>query len=133
MFGWIFMTATVLLLPVVMLFVGIKFGKSAPKKINMTFGYRTARSMKSTEAWQYAHKFIGNLWKKLGVIMLFVTLLYGAVSFGFDEDALYIGGLVMTCAQLAVLVMTIFPTERALKENFDDFGLPKLPKEETEV
>ncbi len=40
-----------------MLVLALLFRKFPPKKINDLYGYRTARSMKSEEAWAYANSY----------------------------------------------------------------------------
>ena len=40
---WLFMLAMGLLFPAIMIMFGAVFAKTAPKKINYIFGYRTAR------------------------------------------------------------------------------------------
>lgn len=52
---WIFMLAMDLILPLSMVFLGRYFVRHAPGNINMLFGYRTARSMKNQDTWQFAH------------------------------------------------------------------------------
>ena len=47
---WFFMLAMGLLFPVVMILFGTMFMKSAPKKINYIFGYRTDMSMKNRKS-----------------------------------------------------------------------------------
>ena len=64
---WIFMLAMDLILPLSMVFLGRYFVRHAPGNINMLFGYRTARSMKNQDTWQFAHRYFGKLWYKMGL------------------------------------------------------------------
>ena len=50
---WIFMLACDLLIPVTMIGFGAYFQKGGPKEINGAFGYRTKRSMKNKEIWEF--------------------------------------------------------------------------------
>ena len=43
--------------PLVLVAVAVAFWIWPPKKINMTYGYRTTRSMKSQSAWDFAQKY----------------------------------------------------------------------------
>lgn len=64
LFFWIFD----LLMPSVMVFFGLLFRSHPPPRINWVYGYRTSRSMKSLEAWDYAHRRLGRLWTVLGCL-----------------------------------------------------------------
>lgn len=59
-----------LLCPLLMLGFGLISRKHPPKTINCWYGYRTARSMKSQAAWDFAHRYCGRLWTWLGAILL---------------------------------------------------------------
>lgn len=67
---WFFMTICNLLLPVLMIVLGKAFVKNPPKTINCIVGYRTSRSMKNQDTWNFAHLYCGNLWWKIGWGML---------------------------------------------------------------
>lgn len=71
---WFFMLAMNLIIPLSMIFLGKYFSKHAPGQINMLFGYRTARSMKNQDTWQFAHHYFGKLWFKMGLWMLVLTV-----------------------------------------------------------
>lgn len=70
---WIFCLAMNLLLPVIMLFFGRCFQRKPPETINGVYGYRTARSMKSQQTWDFAHRYCGRLWFRLRLILLPVS------------------------------------------------------------
>ncbi len=67
---WIWMFLVAILCPFVMIGAGLFFRKTAPKKINFFFGYRTERSMKNKDTWEFAHKYIGNLWLVIGLSLI---------------------------------------------------------------
>ena len=73
---WIFMFAVNLLIPLVMVIFGAIFIKTAPKKINFLFGYRTERSMKNEDTWKFAHTYLGKLWLNLPHQFSLVQLLF---------------------------------------------------------
>ena len=52
---WIFMVCMNLIVPLTMVGFGAVFLRRPPRKINGAYGYRTARSMASQEAWDFAH------------------------------------------------------------------------------
>ena len=119
---WIFMLIMVLLIPGTMLGFGILFTKKTPNNINFVFGYRTARSMKNKNTWIFVHKYIGRLWKILALIMLPLSVIAMLFVLGSDVDTVGTVGGIIVVIQLIPMVAAIFPTERALKKNFDAFG-----------
>lgn len=122
MLFWIFMLLMNLLLPITMIGFGKLFMNTAPKEINGFFGYRTSMSMKNKETWIFAHHYCGKLWYVVGRYMFLLTILAMLIPFGKEEDYVgKIGGFICVI-QLVFLVGSIYPTERALKKNFDSQG-----------
>ena len=83
---WIFMLAMDLILPLSMVFLGRYFARRAPGNINMLFGYRTARSMKNQDTWQFAHRYFGKLWYKMGLWLLILSVAAMLPGLGKDND-----------------------------------------------
>lgn len=106
-----------LLIPFTMFLIGIIWTSSPPTTINSFYGYRTRMSMLSQETWDFAHKMTSKIWSLGGFIMLILSL----ISYLFFEDKA-IGLIVITFAQVAIMLLTIIPVEIALKQNFDKFG-----------
>lgn len=115
---WCFLLVMLSLLPGVMLFFGNEFLRR-PGAINGGYGYRTKRSMASQEAWDFAHHTCGKLWKKLGRWMLPLSFLAMLPALGFSVEGMGIWCLGLMGIQLVVMLGTIVPVERALKQNFD--------------
>lgn len=121
---WIFMLIMDLLIPVSMIGIGTLFRKSPPSRINGVFGYRTKRSMRTQETWDFAHRYFGNLWVKIGLVLLPLSVLPLIFVYGKDIDLVGTVGGIITGVQIIPMIAAIFPTERALKENFDEYGKP---------
>lgn len=125
---WSFMLVTVLLVPLTMLVFGAYFSRRAPREINALFGYRTARSMKNEDTWRFAHRHIGQLWLWLGGVLLPLTVAL-MLLFWFllpqTEGVVALYGLVIEGVQVVVLLLSILPTETALRRAFDENGDPK--------
>lgn len=119
---WLFMLAVSLVIPLTMMIFGRHFMHNPPKEINGSYGYRTSMSMKSRETWDFAHRYFGRLWFILGLMLL--PLSAAAMLFLLGESVKAIGNssLIIMAFQLLFLIIPIFPTERALKKNFDRFG-----------
>ena len=120
-FFWIFTLVMVLLIPGTMMFFGNDFLRCSGT-INRVHGYRTRRSMASQEAWNYAHNICGRLWKKTGVRMLAPSLLAELLLLGSSVETMGMWSLGIVTIQVTVIFFTIIPVERALKQNFDQFG-----------
>ena len=119
-----FMILVDLIIPFTMIGFGRVFMKNPPEKINMTYGYRTAMSMKSVETWEFAHAYCGKLWIRLGLALL-ASVLPLFFCFGRDIDTIALVGLVICGVQLVVMMCSIIPIERALKRSFDEAGRRK--------
>lgn len=119
---WFLMCAMASLLPLIMIISGASFRKKAPKEINNLFGYRTALSMKNKETWEFAHRHMGKLWLCAGCIMLPMSIAAMLFVFGKKEDILYIFVTAVTLIQTVIMAILIFPTESALRKNFDENG-----------
>ena len=119
---WLFMLFCELLIPFVMIVFGGIFARKAPGTINVWYGYRTALSMKNRDTWEFAHRYIGKLWVRLGWITLILSLLPLLLLFGKDVDTVGNASLVLTPIQLIIMVVPIFKTEAALKRTFDQSG-----------
>jgi len=123
--GMIFIVLSTFLTPILMFGFGCVFIKNPPKDINGVYGYRTMRSMKNQQTWDFAHQFCGKLWQKIGFVMLVFTIVIDVVllllkdttSIPYDEIL-----LAELFVQVAVLMVSIYPVESALKRNFDVEG-----------
>lgn len=125
MFGfWIFMLFMDLLIPLLMVGLGKLLAKHPPKRINGVSGYRTKRSMKTQETWEFAHRYFGNLWFRLGLVLIPLSVLPLIFVYGKDIELIGIVGAVVTLFEIVPMIVPVFPTERALKENFDEYGKP---------
>jgi len=118
---WVFMTVMALLIPGTMLLFGTRFEKKPPRR-NSVFGYKTARSTKNDETWDFAHRYVGRLWRYWGMVTLFAALLVMLLVLNRDMETVGCAGTVLVFAQLVPLFVSIFATERALKRTFDRFG-----------
>ena len=125
MFFWFFMLIMDLLIPFVMIYFGKQFMENPPEKINNLFGYRTTMSMKTRATWRFAHNYCGKLWHKTGKILLPLSVIPLLFVINKNTETIAIIGLVICFIQLVPLTISIIPTERALKNNFDQNGKPK--------
>ena len=125
MWLWWFWLICDLFIPLVMIVVGRITWKHCPKNINSLIGYRTTRSMKNMDTWKFAHEYCGKLWWKLGWLIMILTALMYIPLYQGNDNMIGIAGVVLITIQCTVLIISIYPTEKALKEHFNDEGTRK--------
>jgi len=118
------MLLVILLMPLTMVGFGVLLMKNPPKKINSVYGYRTRRSMRSQDTWDFAHYYFGKLWLLCGLVSFPVSLVPMCLVLGKSEQVISVTGLIVLGLQTLLMLVTIILTEFALKKNFDDFGKP---------
>lgn len=123
-FWWIVFFSN-LLTPVIMILAGRIMAKHCPKDINSAWGYRTKRSMKNMDTWKFAHKYCGELWWKVGWILFAASFLIQLPFYHRSIDTVGNVSLGLMGVQVVVLLVSIVPTELALKRKFDDNGNPR--------
>ena len=96
--------------------------KHCPKHINGMLGYRTTRSMKNMDTWKFAHDYCGKLWWKIGWLMIIPSALVHIPLYHSDENTIGVAGGILVTIQCIILIVSIYPTEQALKKNFNDDG-----------
>ena len=119
---WFFMLAMGLLFPAIMILFGADSTKVAPKRINYIFGYRTELSMKNRDTWEFAHKYIGKLWFRLGLLLIPITVIPMMFVIGNSENVVATVGLIVSFVNTVTLIIPIFFTEKALNKAFDKDG-----------
>ena len=114
---WIFMLVMNLLIPLTMIIFGYIYNKKPPQKPKSKFaysGYRTPMSMKNEETWEYANRFFGKLWFRLGIAVFFFI--------GKDKDTVGFVGMIIDYVQLVAMLIPVIPTEISLRKRFDKNG-----------
>ena len=122
---WIFMLVMDLIIPAAMIGCGRFLQKKPPKSINATFGYRTTRSMKSQDAWDFAQAYCGRLWVRLGLVLLPLSVIPLLFVLGRDMAVIGNTAIIVAAVQLVPFLGSIVPVERALKRTFDENGTRK--------
>lgn len=84
-----------------------------PKKINHFYGYRTPRSMKSQQHWDFAQHYSSKELVRIGIFILLISPL--CLLFSISKNTGLIIGMTITFAPLILLIVR---TESALKERF---------------
>lgn len=119
---WIFVLAFDLLLPGVMIGFGKEFMKNPPREINPGYGYRTTMSSKNQETWDFAQRYMGEVWYKAGKVLLIPSILPLLLVLGRDVGTVGLVGMIACGVQLVVMLGSIAVVERALRKTFDKNG-----------
>lgn len=123
MWFWWFMFVSNLIMPMIMIICGRMMWKHSPKNINGIIGYRTTRSMKNIDTWKFAHDYCGRLCWRIGWIILIPSIVIQFPLYHSSDDFIGTFGMIICVIQLVILIGSIIPTEKALKENFTDDGI----------
>ena len=101
--------------------VGVVFWMYPPKKINEFYGYRTTRSCKSQEAWDFAQKYSAKMMTVLGLVALAVASiahwLRSRLCLNSEYVMLYDIGITAVLVVMVVLPLIVL-TELELRKRF---------------
>ena len=124
-----------IIVDLVLIGLGIAMRSSASER-NAVFGYRTARSLKSADAWEYANRRAGKLMIVIGLICLTIAALTAALS---ATTPLFSTGTVTAIADclymllpVAGLVAVIPIVEHSLKAYFPERDTRKVASADSE-
>ena len=121
---WVLMLVCNLLIPAVTVWYWQQFKKDPPKEPNAWFGYRTNRSMKNQDTWNFAQRKMGAVWGRWGLAMLPPAVVCQALTLLCPTvDGMCLWSIPITTVETALLLLSMIPVERALKQNFDENGV----------
>lgn len=99
---------------VIFVAAGFIMWKFPPKQINFLYGYRTSRSMKNQESWDFAQKYAAKEMMKTGLVLAASGLL--AFIFDFGSSVNLLVGCMLVFLAVVILVIRV---EKAIKKRFD--------------
>ena len=105
-----------LLIGPLMILISYIFAKYPPKKINDFYGYRTQRSMRNQDCWDFANRHSIRLMWKISLLTCVVQAI-GVIL--LDEG---VALLTATIVLVTTLIYSVYLTEKALKNTFDKEG-----------
>lgn len=109
------MIYTIFILPLLQIITGYLMYKYPPKKINYFVGYRTSKSMKNEKIWDFANKYCGSLWIKMGIILLVITTILSILIYlkviNFTENVL----IIIMFFQVTIMLLSVIITEYKIK------------------
>jgi len=122
---WLYMTGTAMLVPAIYVVIGAWMQKHPPRDINLIVGYRTGRSMKSQETWDFANRYGGRLMHRVGWVTLIVSMIVMLLVIFRSETVVSIVSVAVIFCQLIPLLAVMPMVEREIKKRFDEDGNPR--------
>lgn len=119
--NWFIMLGIDILIPLLMVVFGWLLEHKTPRK-NSIYGYRTSMSMKNNDTWIFGNRYCGKLWIKCGLILLPISVIFMLIVAKAGNTTVNIMVTTICLIQLIPLVGTIYPVEKALRNNFDEKG-----------
>jgi len=119
---WGIILIVVIVFGITMIGFGFLFERHSPKKINFIFGYRSLRSMKNQETWEYGNKLSGLLLSRLGIALFICSIAALIFVHGSSDTAIRNVGIVIVVVHALLIVISALATELALHKHFDKNG-----------
>lgn len=116
---FLFYFIELMIVPIIMVACGRLWKNHPPKSINKIYGYRTARSMKSKESWDFAHKYFGRILFRSGLGVAVLTIIILLMFKNSSDSTLGKAVIILLLLQVAALIVPIIPTEMALKRKYE--------------
>ncbi len=117
---WISMLLICMLMPLSLIFMWYLCPRI--KSVNSWMGYRTARSTKNSETWEFAQKSCADNSLKMFLPTAALTLIIMLFVLNKEDKVIQYVGLGITMAQLLSYGVVLYLTEKDLKKEFDDRG-----------
>ena len=121
---FVFLLVCSLLVPLSMIVLGKRWEKKPPADRNGLSGYRTNMSRLNQDTWTYAHAYWGKMNFFIGIILAvtsFIVVVYIRNHSSFEMLIVY-----LVFIQLAIMALTIIPTEIKLNKIFSKNGDRKI-------
>lgn len=127
---FLFLLVCSLLVPLSMIVLGKRWEKKPPADKNGPSGYRTNMSRLNQDTWRYAHAYWGKMNFFIGIILAVTSFIF--VLFIRKHSNFEMMVVCLVFIQLAIMALTIIPTEIKLNKVFakngkrkTNFGLSK--------
>lgn len=117
---FVFLLICSLLVPLSMIILGKRWSENPPINRNGLSGYRTTMSRLNQDTWSYAHRFWGKMNFMIGIVLAIATIVFLwdiKNRLDFERMVTY-----LVFIQMAIMALTIIPTEVKLKKIFTKTG-----------
>ncbi len=110
-----------LLIPIIIIILGFVF-RNVSTKINYIYGYRTARSMRNQDTWEFANRYSGLINIRMGIIFAIIGLVISLLTYNKSDVVQGVTLVIWVTIETIGIIATIPPVEKELKKHFDDKG-----------
>ena len=111
-----------MIVPFAMIVMGMIYQTKIMALKDSYMGYRSVRSMKNEDTWQFAHIKIGRLWFGWGIIMLAVTAVLQFFLRTETVQTVCVATVAICFFQVLLMILPLRMVEKALKFTFDKDG-----------
>lgn len=116
---WVFMLICDILLPLSLIVLGAAYMKGRyPKTINDFSGYRTERSRKNQDTWNFAQKLFGKVSFMFGCVILPLSVLPNLFVLGCETDICGLVGGMVAAVQIFVFIIIYPIVESGIRKEF---------------
>ena len=119
---WYFLFICSLLIPIALILFVYLIWKKTPKEINSIYGYRTKKSTRNIDTWNYANKICGKIMFIMGIIITIPTIIVEVLYYGKELEAVSIVVNIIVGIQLILMLSMIPFVEYSLNKKFDKDG-----------
>lgn len=120
---FIFLSVCSLLVPLSMIILGYQWKDNPPRDRQGISGYRTTMSRINADTWKCAHRYWGKINLISGIILVIISLVVLFLTrnhANFEMISVY-----LVFIELAIMALTIIPTEILLHKHFTKRGIRK--------
>lgn len=111
-----------MVVPVVMIVMGMVYQTKLLTAKDSYLGYRSPRSMKNQDTWQFAHLKTGRLWFGWGIIMAVITAILLYLLRAETPQTVCAATVGICFFQVLLMILPLRMVEKALKFTFDKNG-----------
>ena len=119
---WLYFTIVEMVIPIAMICIGFRMSRKPPEDMKSAIAYRTKRAKLNRETWDFANNHCGKIWYMLGIALMVLTLAVMKECKGETDETLATIAFTVVLIQIISVVISMLPTEMALKRNFDSKG-----------
>jgi hypothetical protein len=114
----VLMGVVLALIPATVGLVTASWKRKPPKDISGLWGYRTKRSMRNQESWDFAHSMCSKRFPPWCLMVFAASEAALFIGYAVSRDTAWLVGEIMVFAQIAALLLMLLPIEKALKDKF---------------
>lgn len=125
---WLLMTVINLSFPLILIGFGTAFIRKPPKNRDSVWAYRTELTTINDDTWKTGHEILGKAWLTVGIISFVLMSVLMAYLYGKAPQFINFYGGLACAAEGVILLLTMIPVEKKMKQLFTPKGKRREPK-----